>query len=355
MKILIDIGHPAHVHLFKNFAQEMIKNGNEVLFTCREKEFEIFLLNKYGFCFSSFGKKYKTNVTKLYGLVKFDIKEFLRGLKFKPDIFLSHGSIYAAHASFLLRKPHISFEDTGNWEQVKLYLPFTSCILTSDVFPYDYGNKQIRIKSHHEIAYLHPKRFKPDEAFRKEIGLDLKDEFVILRFVAWNATHDSGQYGISERNKIQLIEKLSEQYKVMISTEYSLPSKLEKYRITFEPHKIHDALYHARMFIGEGTTMAMEAAILGTPSVYINTLQYSNVEDMERYGLLYNLKNSKDSVKKILDLIMEKDLKINSSNKKHVMLSNKIELTAFMVWFVENWPDSFGIMKENPDYQKRFK
>ncbi len=38
MKILIDIGHPAHVHIFRNFAKEMTKKGHKVLMTCREKE-----------------------------------------------------------------------------------------------------------------------------------------------------------------------------------------------------------------------------------------------------------------------------------------------------------------------------
>ena len=33
----------------------------------------------------------------------------------------------------------------------------------------------------------------------------------------------------------------------------------------------------------------------------------------------------------------------------------KIDVTAFMVWFVENYPDSVKIMRENSDYQLRFK
>jgi hypothetical protein len=37
------------------------------------------------------------------------------------------------------------------------------------------------------------------------------------------------------------------------------------------------------------------------------------------------------------------------------MLSDKIDVTAFMVWFVENYPESVKIMKENPDEtQKQF-
>ena len=38
------------------------------------------------------------------------------------------------------------------------------------------------------------------------------------------------------------------------------------------------------------------------------------------------------------------------------MLFEKIDVTGFMVWFVENYPESVGIMKENPEEtQKQFR
>jgi len=77
MRILIDVGHPAHVHLFKHFAWEMQEKEHEIFFTCREKEFEIYLLGIYGFKFKSFGNKYSSKLGKLWGLIEFDIKEFL--------------------------------------------------------------------------------------------------------------------------------------------------------------------------------------------------------------------------------------------------------------------------------------
>jgi predicted glycosyltransferase len=116
MRILIDIGHPGHVHLFRPFAQQMIKNGHAILFTCREKEFEIELLKAAGFSYKSFGKKHKTIIGKIWGLIKFDVLEVITALKFKPDVLLSHGSPYAAHAAFLLRKKNIALEDIGNSE-----------------------------------------------------------------------------------------------------------------------------------------------------------------------------------------------------------------------------------------------
>ena len=120
MKLLIDIGHPAHVHLFKNFAWRMEKNGHEILFTVRNKENEVYLLQKYCFKYKSIGKHYKSRLGKIWGLFKFDLKMFYYAHKFKPDIYMGHGSIYAAHVSWLMHKISILLEDTGNMEQVSL-------------------------------------------------------------------------------------------------------------------------------------------------------------------------------------------------------------------------------------------
>ncbi len=38
MRILVDIGHPAHVHFFKNFIWEMEKRGHEFIVTARDKD-----------------------------------------------------------------------------------------------------------------------------------------------------------------------------------------------------------------------------------------------------------------------------------------------------------------------------
>ena len=65
MKILIDIGHPAHVYLFKNLCIELIKKGHIVFFTTREKEITLSLLNSFNFNYKSFGKNYKGIFGKL--------------------------------------------------------------------------------------------------------------------------------------------------------------------------------------------------------------------------------------------------------------------------------------------------
>jgi hypothetical protein len=37
------------------------------------------------------------------------------------------------------------------------------------------------------------------------------------------------------------------------------------------------------------------------------------------------------------------------------MLSEKIDVTAFLVWFIENYPESVTVMRQNPDYQYNFR
>ncbi len=360
MRILIDIGHPAHVHLFKNFAWQMQKKGHKILFTCRDKEFEVYLLKKYGFEYRSFGKKYSSKLGKFWGLIEFDFKEFIHGLKFKPDIFLSHGSMYAAHAAFLLRKPHISFEDTFNQEQVRLYKPFTYVILTGDYSHPDLGKKEIRYKGYHELAYLHPNYFKPDKTILKELGVADNEKYVILRFVSWQATHDAGHKGISFKNKLKAVREFEKYAKVFISSESELPFELEKYKIKIEPQRMHDVLAFAQFILAESFTMLSEAAVLGTPAILNhNTKCYYLKELQNKYDLVFNYSESdEDQIKAIekgVELLNTPNLKEQWQEKRQKMLADKIDVTEFLVWFIENYPESVRVMREKPEVQYRFK
>ncbi len=356
MKIQIDIGHPGHVHLFKNFAWQMQDKGHKILFTCRDKEFEIYLLEAYGFSYKSFGKKYKKLIGKLFGLVKFDIQSIITALQFKPDIFMSHGSMYVAHASFFFQKPHISFEDTFNMEQVKLYSPFTEVILVNDFKePPLKTDNVVPYNGYHELAYLHPNWFTPNSDIFEILELKEGEPYLIVRFVSWDASHDVGQGGLTLEYKERLINTLSKKINLFISSEGELPKSLKPYQIKIPAHKMHDALAYATLFIGEGATMASECAVLGTPSIYINTLDPLTIKEQEAYGLLFDYRNADGILEKALELLNQNNLKEAFQAKREQLLSDKIDITAFTLWFVENYPDSHKIVKENPAYQLRFK
>ena len=49
------------------------------------------------------------------------------------------------------------------------------------------------------------------------------------------------------------------------------------------------------------------------------------------------------------------NIKKEWKNRRENMLNDKIDVTAFFTWFIENYPQSAQIMRENPDYQYKFK
>lgn len=331
MNILIDIGHPAHVHLFRCSAHDMIKAGNKVLFTCRDKEFEIALLEAEGFDYVCFGKKYKSTAGKVWGLLKFDWKELRTCWKFKPDVLLSHGSMYAAHAAWFYRRPHISFEDTYNFEQIRLYEPFTKAILTGDYEHPFISKKEIHYAGYHELAYLHPSRFSPDRSVLDVLGVKEGEKYSLLRFVSWNATHDKGHKGMSYENKLRAVEEFSKYGKVFISSEKELPDELKKYKLPTAPEKVHSVMAFASMIFGESATMVSEGVVLGVPGVYMDdTGRYYTTEQEKRYGMCFNFSESEDdqqrAISKGVDILSGK---VDLSGYGRLM-ADKIDVTAFL-------------------------
>jgi uncharacterized protein len=119
-------------------------------------------------------------------------------------------------------------------------------------------------------------------------------------------------------------------------------------------------LAYATLLYGESATMASECAVLGTPAIYLdNDGRGYTDEEEEKYGLVFNFTESMEdqdlSIRKGVELLKTPDIKGMWQEKRGKMLSEKIDVTAFMVWLVENYPESAKIMKKNPDYQYKFR
>ncbi len=360
MKILIDIGHPAHIHLFKNFAWRMQEKGHQILFTCRDRECVLQLMKVYGFVCENFGKHYSSVRGKIFGLAKNELQMLNTAIQFKPDIFFSHGSTIAAFTSFIMHKPHIALEDTFNMEQVKLSMLFTDIVLTGDYPHPSLGKKEIKYPGYHELAYLHPNIFTPDESFLDILGVKKGEKYAIVRFVAWKASHDIGHSGISYENKIKLVNTLSKHLMVFISSESELPEELKKFQINVPAEQMHNALAFAQLFVGESGTMASECACLGVPSVYLDNKGRGYTDDLEKfYGLVFNynetIKDQLAAIKKAEELALTPNIKEEYSPKREKMLTNKIDVSAFLIWFVENYPESVKEVKVKDFDFGRFK
>ncbi len=355
MRILIDLGHPAHIHYFKHFIWQMEAKGHEFILVARDKEVLYRLLDGYGFSYVKRGKGGKSFVAKLFYILKADYIIFRVAMKFKPDLFLSFASAYAAHAAWLYRKPHIVFDDTEHAKfELMLYAPFSETILNPKPFWKTYSKNQLYFDGYMELTHLAPNYFKPDPEILKQYGIDATEKFFIVRFVSWDASHDMGQTGLTLSQKEKVVELLQQHGRVLISSESKLPQQLEGYKIKINPVHLHHFLAYAQLYIGEGATTAAESIILGTPAIYINTLDAGTIsEQAEKYGLI-SLRKS-DQVISIIQNLLQTDYKQKARENRDSLLNDKIDVTAFMVWLLNDYPKNKWVLKNNPAIQYQFK
>jgi len=349
MRIMIDIGHPAHVHLFRLCALALLDKGWDVLFSVREKGGNVELLKGYGLPFKVYGSSAKTIGAKILSAINKIRALFLIFKDFNPDITISHSSFYLSQVSWLYHIPNITLEDTGNLEQILPYLPFTNAILTPATYHRNHGKKQIRYNGFHETATIHPDFVKS----RPDVQ-QLPPEIILIRLVDWSASHDLGHKGLSTSVVQQLISIIKDQTEIKLLSEKPLPTELQPYALQIEPHHLHDYLSRVKLYIGEGASLASECALMGIPAIYVNSRSAGVIEAQAAAGLLYHFKNSDGVMQKVQELLSDANTLANHKTRANQFLKDQINLSRFLVWFIENWPESMRIMKEDPGYQYRF-
>ena len=362
MNILVDIGHPAHVHLLRYTAQELKNKGHQVFYSVRHMPVAIRLMEQYGMTpYLDLGDKKDSLFGKAQTVIEQDVKVLRFVMKNKIDIGLSSG-IVLSHVSKLSSMCSFNFDDDDDAAEkmvVKYCHPYTDVVFTPECIRRK-TDRTLYYAGTHELAYLHPNRFVPDPTVLKRAGLKEGDRFFVMRFVAFKGHHDVGQEGLSLEQKQRLIDLLKPYGRVIITSERQIESEFEAYRLPVPPEDIHSLMAYASMFLGDSQTMTSEAAILGVPAMKCNTFagKLSVPNEMEeKYGLCYayqpyDFDKFYEHVRRLLE---DPNTKLEWGKKRERFLQDKIDVTAFFTWFIENYPKSQKIMKENPDFQYQFK
>ncbi|MDW5549182.1 DUF354 domain-containing protein [Methanosarcina sp.] len=336
------MGHPGQVHLFKNAILELEKKGHQCKITIIDKEVSSKLLEIYGFEHEVVGAAKSSMFAKAIELLKIESRLLKICKSFKPDILVGGvGNAYVAHVGKLIGKPSIVFDDTEH-SKIEHFLtdPFATVICTPSCYKLNLGKKQVMYDGYHELAYLHPNYFTPNPKILKELGLKEDNVFIILRFVSWNAIHDVGHIGLTLEDKRNAISEFEKYGCVLISSEKPLQNEFEKYQINVSPEKMHHLLYYATLLYGESATMASECAVLGTHAIFCDYAGRGYTDEEEKYDLVYNFKNEeimgKESLCKAIKLLENPNLKKEGKKKREILLKDKIDVTEFIVRFIEN-------------------
>ncbi len=109
-----------------------------------------------------------------------------------------------------------------------------------------------------------------------------------------------------------------------------------------------------RLYLGgeERDILAAEAAVLGVPGVFLNNQGTYYTRELEnKYGLVFNYTESKkdqeSSIRQGVEILTSPGILETWQNRRQLMLKDKIDVTDFLLWFVEHYPESKKLMQNN--------
>ena len=277
----------------------------------------------------------------------------------KIDVAITRTCPYTTIAAKLCGVKHIIIDDTEHAaHQMKRFSDQAEAIVVPECFWFQLREDELRFPGNIELHYLHPKRFTPQPVWDL-LGIEPQTRFAIVRFVKWDAWHDTQLVGgFTLEQKRELIARLQRHMRVFISSESELPADLAPYRINIPIERMHDVQAAAALFVGESATMASESVCLGTPAIYIDEVGRGYTDEEAREGLLWMFRPVANrealrqgepawisgGVAECIDKaeeIAHAEFDREAYAKRHkAWLQTKIDCTAFLTWFIENYPES---------------
>ncbi|MEA5089002.1 DUF354 domain-containing protein, partial [Solidesulfovibrio sp.] len=287
MNILVDLGHPGHVHFFRHQIALWRGHGHAVTLTSRDIPIVGKLLAAYGLSARVVG-------TRRRGALGLGLELLERTAKLAPllarggfDAAAAIGGALTAPACRLAGVPCVVFDDTDTAGlENRISHPLATVVATPSGYPRDLGPKQVRYDGLHELAYMHPARFTPDPAVAARYGFSPAAPYAVVRFSSWEAGHDLAARTASLEEKLALVAALGQRGQVLLVPEGDPPRELAARTPPIAPEDFHHLLALARYCVTEGATTASEACIRGVPSLYLNPSRPFYIGELAQTGLL---------------------------------------------------------------------
>ncbi len=299
--------------------------GIDVFITCRRYDYIIETLSSHNvpyICLGDYGMDLREKLVKGF-------ERSLELLNVLPnfDVLIAYPAPEAHRIAWGLDKKIITLTDTTHAEKVnKLTLPLSTIIITPKCIPLiefkkyipeDEVSKIVTFNGVFEVMWV--SRYRPSRKLLKELELSEYD-FVIFRFEEAKASYY--RYG----DKFELTTKilkliLDNGFTVVVFPRYEyqrkfVESKFSDYIVKKKliipkniPINLLDLTYYSRLVITGGSTFAIEAALLGIPSItyfpqsfyiddYIMKLGFPlyRCGDVKCLGIVKNLLNTDEKL-----------------------------------------------------------
>jgi predicted glycosyltransferase len=344
MRLLIDLLHPAHVHVFRNVAKELSARGHDVRFTLREKECARELLDQYELPYTILSQR-QAGFGLASEFVQRGVRLWREADHFRPHFLAGAMGPSIATVGRLRRALRLDDAKIVVWYQTEIakltntfVYPLSDYVITPDCYTGTVRGNHLTVKSIQELAYLHPNRFTPNPDIVRQAGIDPDSKYFVVRFVAYEASHDIGTNSLPLEKKLELVRELKKRGRVLVTSEKEVPAELREHRMSIPASHMHHVLAYSRLLVGESATMAAESACLGVPSIYVSPLGRGFTDELERYGLLKNFIHERlhdDWVGEACRMADDPELLSRAKQARERLLADKIDLTSWMVDFFE--------------------
>lgn len=361
MKIIFYFGHPAQYLFLRATIQVLLKSRkHKIIILIKTKDVLEDLLKNDGIDYINIlsNERRNSKFSIILSLLKRLYLIFPIILKEKPDLLVSTDASLAQLGKLLnINRISITEDDYKVVRSLgRLTYPFTQTILCPKICNVGrWESKKIGYEGYMKLGYLHPAVFQKDSAILEKYSL--YRPFVILRLAKLTAHHDFGAEGLTHDLIDQLITLISSKgFDIVISSEAQMDDKYSKFFLRIRPNDMHQILAAAALLVCDSQSMTVEAAILGIPSIRYSSFigKISVLEELEHvYGLTNGIAPGQQLtlLSKTEEILSSDMLKKEYQTRQQKMLAEKINVTPFLIWFIENYPTSISIMKKNPNYQ----
>lgn len=303
MNILIEIGHPAHVHFFAKSILRLSGAGHKVIVVTRNKEMTNALLDRFQIPYISLSQPAGSNWSLIRELIGRWIHVFRLVKAHQIQLAASISGISTSIPARLSGIRNILFHDTEDAIITNsIAFPFADKIYTPAFFLKDIGPKQVRYQGLHELSYLQNFPFDQIEPWRRRHGLS--DRYVVVRLVANDALHDRGISGLDGSFLEKLLRVISRFGQVYLTSQKKLGPEFSAYQPPIPIEEIHHLLAGAYLFVGDSPTMAVESSLLGVPA-FLSTPRWSSLGNMVCLSRDYDLLKVYSSWMSLLEQISE--------------------------------------------------
>ena len=301
MNISFDFTHPVDINVYKNVIHKLSQAGHQIFLTYKDRGKVKLILEQElkGFPIVRMDKHYLGVFGKIFGQLKREL-DFIPYFR-KNKIDLSLGEYNNVLSAWLLRIPHIAYEDDFEYKTT-FYLSniFATRHVMPDFIPFS-NRKTYKYKGFKELAYLHPNYYSPSLKELDTYGLK-PNEYVFIRHIS----NVSLNYKKENDSIFAIIDEISKRgLKILLSLENkSLTGQFsDKCIIIKEPvNDIYSLMYHSFFALSSGDTVARECSLLGVPTIYIGGRFMAANAELIKIGIMFKEDTTEEVIFRINNL-----------------------------------------------------